>query len=549
VDARRLDDSPLERRRGLVIVQLDGVAEPTLRRALAERRMPVLARWLADGSHRLSGWRCGLPSQTSASQSGILYGRNVFPAFRFYDKERQRLFVSNQPTDAALMDRLASTGTGLLSFGGSSLANLLSGDAPRSALTMSTLGRTALGTTFSGDIYLYLFNPYIVWWMMVGAIREIVREVGQAWRAAAMNVRPRVPRGGSFPFLRAASNVVLRDLTVAMLRRELRTGVPLTYCTFVGYDVVGHHAGPEREEALAVLGELDVVLGHLEDAVADAPRDYEICVLSDHGQTHSTPFRQRFGETLESLVSTLVSGRPVASPKGREESWGYLNALLQEATQGQRRTARAARRFLRPRTVGGVVEVGPDRDRRRRARASAVVVCDSGNLALVYLSEEQGRLTLERINELQPALITGLAAHDGIGFVLVRSETRGPLVVGPRGIHHLADGRIDGEDPLADYGPGAADQLRELDAMPHVGDLVVNGCFDPRTQEAIGFEELVGSHGGLGGPQNEAMLVTPASWPETGDLDGAAAVHEVLMDGLRRLGLDRADEAAARAAL
>ena len=36
---------------------------------------------------------------------------------------------------------------------------------------------------------------------------------------------------------------------------------------------------------------------------------------------------------------------------------------------------------------------------------------------------------------------------------------------------------------------------------------------DPVTEEVAAFEELVGSHGGLGGWQTEAMLVHPSDWP------------------------------------
>ena len=46
-----------------------------------------MARWLADGSHRLIEWETDLSSQTGASQAGILLGDNDdIPAFRWVDK-------------------------------------------------------------------------------------------------------------------------------------------------------------------------------------------------------------------------------------------------------------------------------------------------------------------------------------------------------------------------------------------------------------------------------------------------------------------------------
>ena len=61
---------------------------------------------------------------------------------------------------------------------------------------------------------------------------------------------------------------------------------------------------------------------------------------------------------------------------------------------------------------------------------------------------------------------------------------------------------------------------------------------DPVTDEVAAFEELVGSHGGLGGWQTDAMLVHPAAWPiPPGELDGPDAVHRQLVEWLAMLGL------------
>ena len=45
--------------------------------------------------------------------------------------------------------------------------------------------------------------------------------------------------------------------------------------------------------------------------------------------------------------------------------------------------------------------------------------------------------------------------------------------------------------------------------MEHCGDLVAISLLDPGTGEVAAFEELIGSHGGLGGPQTHPMIMHP----------------------------------------
>ena len=167
-----------------------------------------------------------------------------------------------------------------------------------------------------------------------------------------------------------------------------------------------------------------------------------------------------------------------------------------------------------------------------------VVVAASGNLANVYFTADPGRMTWERLDDAHPGLVEALASHPGVGLVLLRSETLGPVVLGGRGIRHLDTGRVEGSDPLVPFGSLAEASLRRLDEMANVGDLAVVSMLDPETGEVAAFEELVGSHGGMGGAQTDAFLLYPAAFAEpVGPIVGAPAVHRVLVGWLEGLGL------------
>jgi hypothetical protein len=66
---------------------------------------------------------------------------------------------------------------------------------------------------------------------------------------------------------------------------------------------------------------------------------------------------------------------------------------------------------------------------------------------------------------------------------------------------------------------------------------MVNSLWDRQTDEVAAFEELVGSHGGLGGDQVHPFLLHPSDLPAPEEeLFTAEAVHRQLCDWLAQLG-------------
>jgi hypothetical protein len=165
-------------------------------------------------------------------------------------------------------------------------------------------------------------------------------------------------------------------------------------------------------------------------------------------------------------------------------------------------------------------------------------VAASGNLALIFFPRLSGRVTLETMEREWPGLVPSLAAHEGIGFLVVRTETLGTVAVGARGAHYLDDDRVEGEDPLAPFGEHAITGLRRVDAMEHCGDLVAISMLDEETDEVAAFEELIGSHGGLGGAQTQPFILHPSDWTLDEPLIGAESVYRQIRRWLGDIGID-----------
>jgi hypothetical protein len=247
---------------------------------------------------------------------------------------------------------------------------------------------------------------------------------------------------------------------------------------------------------------------------------------SDHGQSQGATFKQRYGRTLEDLVAELTGASSLESEKQGTEGPSFLQASVAEVAKGRGPGAWIAR------TLGGLRHYN-----REAGVAPEVVVMASGCLGLISFPREPGRLSVERIEAIYPRLLEGIRRHPGIGFVLVRSEKYGALAMGAEGINYLDQERVEGQDPLEPFGPNAAAKVRRTDRFEHCPDIVLNSTYWKEEDEVAAFEELVGSHGGMGGSQSYPFVFYPGSWAAPAEpILGAEAMHRQLRKWLVELG-------------
>ena len=523
--------------RGLMLLEIDGLSYWHIKQAIDRGLLPTLAKMIKEEGYVLSRVDCGLPSMTSSCQAGIMFGENDdIPAYRWYDKSKKKLYVS--APDATELNARYAHGQGLLR-GGSSIMNLMAGDAEKSLFTMANMwsGSDAEKARRAADVGLLMLNPYFLANIIVLFVGETLRELWEALMQTVRRVEPRLNRLEHwYPFVRAAMCGPMRDMSANVAVLDLLRGAPAIYMLYLGYDEVAHHSGPWTSDAFGDLKRLDKTFARLRRVSAEkAARPYSLIVLSDHGQSFGATFKQRYGVTIKEFIEQqLPHGTTVAGAIGGDTGAMGLNGVagelanVQQHGQGRKLTGRLARGVAKGGEKLAAKGAGTTANPAKTGQAAhaSVTAYGSGNAAQVYFDLHPRKITLDELDAAYPGMVDALVAHEGLGLVIGYAGDMTAVALGKHGSRNLHTGAVEGEDPVAPYapaeGPGAATldtriwQLRRVMDFPSAGDLwLISTIYPDGTVAAL--EELVGSHGGVGGEQTDAFLFHPADLvvPET----------------------------------
>jgi len=419
-----------------------------------------------------------------------------------------------------------SNGNGLLSDNGASRGNLFSGDAADNVLTHSQLSK--LGKIYTPSYYAFFSYPYSYIRLVVLMIQDMWFEFVSQRRQIKHNVMPRLieHRKGFYYIIRAFMTVLLKEINTFTIIGDIYKGeANAVYASYVGYDELAHHSGVMDVDAFKHLTEIDKDLNKLYTAGQEAPRKYDIVVISDHGQSWGQTFKQRYNYTLEQLIQgNIEDGAAVSAVLNNDEGVMNLKLLLDDIGKDDSSFISKIIKPFRKRAEKEVEKVEID-----TKADDKVLIYASGNLGLIYFPESKERLTKEEIDEIYPLLLENLVKHEGIGFVMVNTKNEGPVVIAKDGKHYLESGKVEGSDPLKTYRKLAKQHLLREHNFHNCPDVLINSTFDPITGEVAAFEELIGNHGGLGGYQSRPFVLHPTKFTAPSEkIVGAEQLHKVL---------------------
>ncbi|MDO5841948.1 MAG: phage holin family protein [Methanobrevibacter ruminantium] len=159
-------------------------------------------------------------------------------------------------------------------------------------------------------------------------------------------------------------------------------------------------------------------------------------------------------------------------------------------------------------------------------KTAQTLVLSSGNLGLIYFTDWSDRMTYEQIEDAFPGLISGLAHHEGIGFVMVKSDIYDTIVLSNDDVLYLDTEEYYGNHFLDSFGENTIRKLKRTDEFAHVPDILVNSAYDIDSEEVYAFEELIGSHGGAGGNQQYPFILYPSEWSLEEEIFGSENVYK-----------------------
>jgi endonuclease/exonuclease/phosphatase family metal-dependent hydrolase len=504
---------------GLVLIQLDGLGERALRRALDEGQMPFLEHLLEREGHELRPVYTGLPSNTPGFQAEFFYGpTSTIPAFSFRDPILGRVVRMNDRAWVSGMEReLGRKHPGLLQHG-SAWSGIYNGGATETHFCISPAVAEP-PPSVRGRLRIVGIVLWHGW--------SLIRVAGNLFFTTALALRDwlrgRIDRGELayelrwVPF-RVLVGAAIREVVTAGASIDAERGLPVIHVNFTGFDELSHRRGPTARSARMALRGIDRAVRRVTLAAHRSKgRDYQIWIYSDHGHETVAPFERRRGATLSQVVERvyrmvrdIVGARGAPPPSlafpplpGEVRSQALAEGMPAWLRGGSAPKMVGSLRFgEKPGGSGDLPEgernggEASDHD----AGSGAIEVVYQGPLGFVYLPVRHDRAFLAWLAEV-------LAAEGGIPWVLLPEGVASVLAFSADGrffrLPEEAAAVLGADHPhLAETAVDLVRQVRHRSA----GDLTLLGW---DRGAPLSFEVERGTHGGPGPAETSAFVLFP----------------------------------------
>lgn len=313
-------------KRGLVMIQIDGLGHKELSQALKNGEMPFLSRLIKSEHYQLHSLYSGLPSSTPAVQGELFYGvKGAVPAFAFIHRTDGQLNRMYEPASACRVEQEIERQQIPLLAGGSAYCDIYTGGAKEFHFCSASLG---------WDDILHKTKPFH--WLLVCllSLPTFLRTLGLLLIEITIGIYDMFKglRVGQkfypeFKFVgaRVAISILLRDMITMGAEVDINRGLPIIHLNYIGYDEQAHRRGPDSMFAHWSLRGIDRQIRRLWQATHHARyRHYDVWIYSDHGQEATLPYEKLTGISIEDAVRRALSKLNINQ---QPTLWAYLDRV------------------------------------------------------------------------------------------------------------------------------------------------------------------------------------------------------------------------------
>ena len=516
----RMPPRPASPSRRFVLIQVCGCSYDVLREAVARGRMPALAKLLDEGALELHRIPVGLPTSTPAFQAGLMYGGPVdIPGFEFLEKRTGTYRWFPRPWDAAAVEAAhARPGQGIVR-GGRTYGCVFGGGADDTVLTFAHVLRPHAfwgRVGFRALVVPFLILAWLVVKMSAVTLWELARWVGGMLRSFTLGRRVASLRE---VVTRIVIGGWLRELFTLGVTADLYAGVPALYVNFVDYDVAAHELGPRHHAALRALRGVDRSIERISRVARRVPGlDYDLFILSDHGQIRSVPFHEVAGTASVASVVLDCFGPDAGGVAEPAVPPAPSSVLAWDADPPMPLWP-----FVRARQRGFAIVERQVRE-RNAVWVGGLCVVPAGPNVNVYLTHTPDRVPAEEIEARYPGGLLRLSRHVAIGFLLAR-DAEGPVCYYRGAVFRIPPPSGPTGCPVFDRPDRdvVVRGLQDLLAMPSSGDVILYGHY--ADAGCVNFLGERGSHAGPSEAELYAFLAVPPG--VAFDFDGVARARDL----------------------
>lgn len=513
-------------RKGFIIVQIDGLSYKVLCKAIREERAPFLKMLLNKNKYKLKKMYCGLPAATAHFQLALLYGdnRNI-PGQNWFDKEKSDLISVYDNQDVEFLENIRSKG---ILENGSSICSLFSGGAKSTFWVMSTLDLVKLaqsikdGSYFRKNKSLHLkIIPFTLIFLLLVPFTyfQSVYKKSSARAARELGIK-------AFLF-----GNLIRIYSRTAILNEVKEERQFIYVNCLGYDSVAHAFGRESFNAQWVLKRIDCDIKKIyKKAKKSESVDYDLFILSDHGQVDSKSFEEDSDETIKDFLKSILKSTSINTNERKFKEpdviepndikyrlvYKYLTRIKPyvEKKSGKKFMNWVKKRWIGKKIIAKLKEKQDIFNQKLQKLKDNIVIVPQGDLLHVYFNNlGKGKIFYEDFKKYYPGILESLKNNKGIGTIALLSKNEIKILDKKGEILVNGGERIISGEPLL----GIYDQdfvirsISELIKMKNSGDIILFGS--KVGEKTISFEGgYEGIHGGIEMYEQEMFILTPSSF-------------------------------------